>query len=150
MTAQLSRYQVRWWPVVRNTLLIIGTYLAGSVSVMLAWPLWLWLIIEAALRYFPFWLQLVVLVFLGIQFDWLLNWPLGFGLLMLAVVWLVLVIGRQWRHPVAFVVWHLLIFVGYLGLTSRLMSELSLTEWWLQLWLYFVTLIVRVALGKQT
>jgi len=150
MTAQLSRYQVRWWPVVRNTLLIIGTYLAGSVSVMLAWPLWLWLIIEAALRYFPFWLQLVVLVFLGVQFDWLLNWPLGFGLLMLAVIWLVLVIGRQWRHPVVFVVWHLLIFVGYLGLTSRLMSELSLTEWWLQLWLYFVTLIVRVALGKQT
>lgn len=138
------------WPIIRNILLIAGTYAGGAVSVILVFPLWIWLLVEAALRYFPIWLQIVMFVWLGIQLDWLLNWPLGFGLLGVAGVWLSLIIGRRFTHPAIFILWHLLIFTAFMLLSRQILPNLTAGGLLFQLSLYFVTLIIRLIQGKQT
>lgn len=138
------------WPIIRNILLIAGTYAGGTVSVILLFPLWFWLLIEAALRYFPFWLQIVMFVWLGIQLDWLLNWPLGIGLLGVTGIWLSLLVGRRFRHPAFFILWHLIIFTIFMLISKQILPDLSVGGLLFQLSLYFVTLIIRLISGKQT
>lgn len=150
MALRLRTSPWRWWPAIRNFWLVVGVYVAGAVSVMLTFPLWLWLMIEAALRYFPFWLQVVVLVILGVQLDWILNWPLGSGLLAVSLLWLLFIFGRRWRHPVVFVSWHLISFLIFLVMAAWLLGGVNPNLLGLQLALYSLTLVIRVILGKQT
>lgn len=138
----------QWWPVIRNALLIVGTYVAGVVSVVFAFPLWMWVMIEAALRYFPFWLQLGVLIFLGVQLDWLLAWPLGLGFVLVSGVWLGLVLGRRWRQTIAFLVWHLVWFTIFFAVTMQLWSGVTMVTFGWSLLLYVGMLLIRIRQGQ--
>ena len=149
MRNSLSRYQSRLWVIIRNTLFVLGIYFSGLVSLELAFPLMLWFLFEASLRYFPRWLQISTLVFLGLQIDWWLQWPLGLGLGILTIFWSFLILGRAIKRTELFLVWQLSIFLLFLLLIRQFVPSLTSELLSLQLVGYFLFIMLRLFLGKR-
>lgn len=149
MKQTLSRYQSRLWKYFRNTFLIVGTYFSGLIALEMAWPLMLWLSLEALLRYFPRWLQIAVLIFLGLQMDWWLQWPLGFGLALLCLVWLSLLIGRSFKQGDVFFLWQMVIFLIFVLVMMPVIPTLTWPLALFQIGLYSISLFMRIFVGKR-
>jgi len=147
--SSISRYQTRIWKYFRNTFLVVGTYFSGLVALEIAFPLVLWLSLEAILRYFPRWLQIGTFVFLGLQIDWWLQWPLGTGLVLICLVWLGLLIGRSIKQGEVFFLWQMTLFLAYMLVMMNIVSMLTWNFVIFQTVLYATTLLIRLFAGKR-
>ncbi len=150
MRQTISRYQSRLWKYFRNLFLIVGTYFSGLIALELAFPLVLWLALEAMLRYFPKWLQICTLAFLGLQIDWWLQWPLGLGLAFVTLIWALLMVGQSLKQNELFFLWHMAIFFTFLMIMNALIPAVRGVALLIQMSVYMGTLLVRLYTGKRT
>lgn len=104
---KVSSWQ-KWWSVARNLILLAAVYLAGSWVFWWDLTWWLWVTMEAVRRYFPLWLQLVVVVFLGWQLDVLYSWPFGVGSLIVLLLLTWIELSSRSKDLSRFILWRLL------------------------------------------
>lgn len=149
----LTRWQPsRWlhsWVLIRNTALLAAIYLAGHMLVSANFVLWFYLTLEATNRYFPAWLQVLLVTFLGWQIDVLLGWPLGSGVALATAVMIWLRWGRSWRQAPTFVMWRLLGWLLFnFGLSLVLTIPILGVGWWLQTIFYLLLIILLWRRGR--
>lgn len=145
---QPSRWQ-QGWVVFRNTGMLGALYLSGIFLLQNHWVIWFYLTLEASNRYFPLWLQLMVLTFLGWQLDVLFAWPLGSGVVVVALATLWLRYGQAWRQAPTYLMWRLLgwLIANWL-LVVLIGLEIFTVSWWLQTLIYVLIIGLLWRRGK--
>ncbi len=142
-----SDYQ-RLWQYIRNILLIVGLSVTAAWSTFFNLPIWLWLMIEAVMRYFPFWFQAIVFLFLGLQIDFIFKWSLGTGLIYFGLFWLGLLVSRQIVQPIIFVCWQMVLISIFFWSWNHFLVETSLTTLVIMFLAYLAFLLFRIKQGK--
>lgn len=134
----------------RTALLFVAVYWASAVTAVFQLPLWLWLTVEAVLRYAPFWLSVPIFLYIGWQLDTELNLSLGQGLLLLCGVQLLMLLLRTPRTPFIQVILRVLGFTVFSILISTWWWQLNWNWILLQSFLYSVALILNFYRRQRT
>lgn len=134
----------------RTGLLFVAVYWASAVTAVFQLPLWLWLTVEAVLRYAPFWLSVPIFLYIGWQLDTELNLSLGQGLLLLCGVQLLMLLLRTPRTPFIQAILRVLGFTVFSILISTWWWQLNWNWILLQSFLYSVALILNFYRRQRT
>jgi hypothetical protein len=136
--------------ILRAAFLFVAVYFASIVTSLFQLPLWLWLTVEAILRYAPFWLSVPLFLYIGWQLDTEQNLSLGTGLALLVGLQLMQLVLRMPRLP--------LVQLG-LRVGGFVIFAFLLSEWWwdldlgwilLQCFFYTVALLLNFYRRQRT
>jgi len=124
----------------RSIVLFLAVYFTVTVTTIFQFPLWLWLTVEATVRYSPVWLAVPVFVYLGWQLDTALQFPLGTGFVLLFVLRVLQLCARMPKTPV----------VQVLARTAGFfLFAIGISAWWWHidwLWILLQTCVYSGAL----